>query len=269
MTMQPAQTVDPNRVLRELDTRFFGGRLREWRALYVPSLPYGRAHALTLYDQRVILVRRPSKAQPPLRDLLLHEAVHAHLYEAGLPHGHDSKQYCDEVVRLTKHIWGMTVQAAPQRVEKDENRRSVRRSPAGSLSRADVAGWPWILELSVPPLRIVYEAAGSTIPTTGTVTPSPGEAAPQPVPKTTKRGAPPRPATPEARVQQLHDRLDAELTARRSGVLWKILARTQLVRKKVTNAGHGLPEEALRAALERFDAMVTRHLERLTGRSKP
>lgn len=69
-------------------------------------------------------------------------------------------------------------------------------------------------------------------------------------------------------MQQLHDRLDAELTPRRSGIEWKIRARAHLVRQKLANATHGMTEEAVRAALARFDAMVERHLERLTGRSK-
>jgi hypothetical protein len=87
-------------------------------------------------------------------DVLLHEMVHQFLAECGQNPKHNGIPWCNEIMRLTKEIWGVEIHASPS-VPRKKDGRSVRiQKPSAigqeSISRPQIAAWPCSIGLSVP-----------------------------------------------------------------------------------------------------------------------
>jgi hypothetical protein len=87
-------------------------------------------------------------------DVLLHEMVHQALHEAMVCTKHNAVPWCQEIMRLTQEIWGVSIWASPSlpRKVKGKSARVQKPSPTGaeSITRKQIAGWPWRLGLHVP-----------------------------------------------------------------------------------------------------------------------
>jgi hypothetical protein len=87
-------------------------------------------------------------------NVLLHEMVHQALAETGRCTKHNAEPWCQELMRLSATLWGVSIWASPS-VPRRVDGKSMRvqaLSPDGmpSISRRQMAGWPWSLGLHVP-----------------------------------------------------------------------------------------------------------------------
>jgi hypothetical protein len=148
-----------------LNKTVFDGALPVLPVTFPATLPYGRDIGQCHWclggangEHRCIQIK--SDVVGAMADVLLHEMLHAILSHTGRDPGHNSANWCSEVMRITWLVWGREVWAAPERVGKthtDENgkRKSVRfqpKSPTGvkSIGRDTLSRWPHSLFLSVP-----------------------------------------------------------------------------------------------------------------------
>ena len=87
-------------------------------------------------------------------DVLLHEMVHQALHESRLCPKHNAVPWCQEIVRLTQEIWGVSIWASPAdpRKVRGKSVRVQKPSQAGaeSITRKQIASWPHSLGLHVP-----------------------------------------------------------------------------------------------------------------------
>lgn len=94
-------------------------------------------------------------------DVLLHEMVHQALHEARLCTAHNAVPWCQEIMRLSQEIWGARIWASPSvpRRVKGKSTRVQRPGPDGteSITRKQIAGWPWGLGLHVPISRYLAD----------------------------------------------------------------------------------------------------------------
>lgn len=126
--------------------------------IWLPSAPpYGRWFGLYSggpgRTSHHIQIKRGLDNQSML-GVLLHEMTHQYLYESGQESQHNSEPWCDEIMRLTKLIWGRDIWASPSQPRKVDG-KSVRVQKTGpngeeSLPLKLISTWPDSLRLSVP-----------------------------------------------------------------------------------------------------------------------
>jgi hypothetical protein len=83
-------------------------------------------------------------------DVLLHEMVHVALFAAGVEHDeskshHNTREWCDEIMRITPQLGLPPVKAAPvkpRRIRIGDKSKVVRKPLDGHLPRAVIARWP-------------------------------------------------------------------------------------------------------------------------------
>jgi hypothetical protein len=83
-------------------------------------------------------------------DVLLHEMVHAWLFQHGgdgcEDGGHNTAEWCAEIVRITPALGLPAIKAAPVKTRRIDG-KVERRELDGHLSRSDIAHWPHSLRL--------------------------------------------------------------------------------------------------------------------------
>jgi hypothetical protein len=140
-----------------INLRLFDGRLLPV-PIWLPRVTtYGRWIGQCTRNHQGQTLSLQVKCQLPhdqQATILLHEMVHQHLVESGQVSRHNARPWCQEIVRLTREIWGRQIWAAPS-VPRRVNGRSVRvqdRSPDGrdSISRVQIASWPQSIGLLLP-----------------------------------------------------------------------------------------------------------------------
>jgi hypothetical protein len=145
----------------ELNARHFDGEL--------PALPivigitaFGRCLGLTRHDDRrpaglpritlgsnIFAPTEHSLAQGTqirhghgeVRDVLLHEMIHARLMLEGKDPTHNGQSWCDEIERLSPAVLRRKVKASPVKPRRLDG-KVVRRELDGYLSRQEIATWP-------------------------------------------------------------------------------------------------------------------------------
>lgn len=79
------------------------------------------------------------------RDVLLHELIHQALYAKGEPSGpephHNTRAWCEQIVRLSRLELDREVKAQPIHPRRMYG-KSIRQHKPGYLSRARIANWP-------------------------------------------------------------------------------------------------------------------------------
>jgi hypothetical protein len=140
---------------------------RRYFAAALPPLPvvigitaYGRCLGLTrgpehlTWRTRVPRITLASnlfaEGSARVSDLLLHEMVHAKLILAGLAWQHNSRPWCEEIMRLSPLVADRAILAAPVHPRRIKG-QSVRQARDGYLSRAELARWPAVLRGARPP----------------------------------------------------------------------------------------------------------------------
>jgi hypothetical protein len=136
-----------------LNTDHFDGQLR-YRVVVFGLTPHGHAYGHTNPSGRITL--HPSLLDPHsdawarshelgarwATDVLLHEMVHVRLFADDIADDHhNSRQWCDEITRITPQLNLPPVKAAPVKPRRIDG--AVRRLPlAGHLTRDEIAHWP-------------------------------------------------------------------------------------------------------------------------------
>jgi hypothetical protein len=140
-----------------LNADHFGGQLR-YHGIVFGLTPHGHRLAHTYPSGRITL--HPALLDPRgdaweqeyklgarhAEDVLLHEMVHAWLFDTTPDHasdegGHNIDEWCTEIVRITPGLGLPPVKAAPVKPRRTDG--AVRRMLLdGHLSRADIAHWP-------------------------------------------------------------------------------------------------------------------------------
>ena len=96
-------------------------------------------------------------------DVLLHEMVHQALSESRRDTSHNAKPWCDEIMRLTANLWQREIWASPSQPRKIKGAsvRIQKPSPVGtqSITRTEIATWPYSLKLHVPINKFVTTAS--------------------------------------------------------------------------------------------------------------
>jgi len=79
-------------------------------------------------------------------DVLLHEMLHQSLAEARRCTAHNAAPWCQEVMRITRELWGVSIWASPSvpRRVAGKSTRVQAPGPDGqpSITRKQIAGWP-------------------------------------------------------------------------------------------------------------------------------
>jgi hypothetical protein len=135
-----------------LNAGHFGGRLR-YHGVVFGLTPHGGRLGHTSPAGRITL--HPALLDPRgdawdregelgaayAADTLLHEMIHAGLFDRGGDAEHNGAPWCDEIMRITPGLGLDPVKAAPVKPRRVD-RKVVRRELDGHLSRAEIAAWP-------------------------------------------------------------------------------------------------------------------------------
>jgi hypothetical protein len=79
--------------------------------------------------------------QNTVRDVLLHEMIHAKLILEGLDPGHNAQPWCEEIARLSPAVLGHEIQVAPVKPRRVDGK--VRRlALPDHLTQSELARWP-------------------------------------------------------------------------------------------------------------------------------
>jgi hypothetical protein len=76
-----------------------------------------------------------------IRDVLLHEMIHAHLILGGLNPHHEGWPWINEITRLSPAVLGREINAKPV-YPRRVGGKNVRAPRDGHLSQMEIAGWP-------------------------------------------------------------------------------------------------------------------------------
>lgn len=152
---------------QEINRVVFASTVRPSPITFPATFPYGHCIGLTYTgnpDSFESIQLKAGMRDDEMAGVLLHEMLHQFLSQERRITKHNSKDWCGEVMRITKLIWGVDVWAAPVTIGKevvgrDEDgkqvRRSVRRQAAApdgkpSPSMELIKRWPHSFELVVP-----------------------------------------------------------------------------------------------------------------------
>ena len=95
-------------------------------------------------------------------EVLLHEMIHQKLWESGECSSHNHPAWCNEIMRLTREIWGVEIWASPSVPRKvgGKSKRIQKPSPDGrpSIPLSSIARWPFSLGLTIPMDRFIERA---------------------------------------------------------------------------------------------------------------
>jgi hypothetical protein len=140
-----------------LNVRLWDGRLDPVPMWLPTCTDWGRW--IGLYrgnpDHRSLSIQVKWQLSPRDRaDVLLHEMVHQALHEGRQCTAHNAVPWCQEIMRITQELWGVSIWASPA-VPRRVGGKSTRvqaLSPDGreSISRKRIASWPHSLALSLP-----------------------------------------------------------------------------------------------------------------------
>jgi hypothetical protein len=90
-------------------------------------------------------------------NVLLHECLHAYLRELGQSTDHNAIPWCNEIMRLTRQIWGVEIHASPDSPRRINgvSKRVQKPSATGqqSITRTQISRWPHSIGLNVPTER--------------------------------------------------------------------------------------------------------------------
>ena len=134
--------------------RYWNGKLRPVPIVLAPTLPFGKRVGQCSYGRSrsasLITLASPSDGNLLIADrgVLCHEMLHAWLKQCGVDGAHAGQPWRDEIVRMSA-IEGRTIVAMPTQIRKDENRKSYRHTPEGSLAQAEIARWPHSIGLDM------------------------------------------------------------------------------------------------------------------------
>jgi len=137
---------------RSINRNFFKGKLEPCPIVITPTSPYGHWIGLCCGDTQnrranLIYLTIPNQSNQLLadNDTLLHEMLHAYLYQVGEPAAHEDLPWMREITRISA-MRGVMIKAQRDKIIKvrqpDGSRKSKRVKPEGSLSQADIARWP-------------------------------------------------------------------------------------------------------------------------------
>jgi hypothetical protein len=139
-----------------LNTTHFAGKLR-YRGVVFGLTPHGHRLGHTRETGRITL--HPALLDPQgdawyhghqlgaryAEDVLLHEQVHAWLFQHGgagcEDGGHNTDEWCAEIVRITPQLGLPPIKAVPVKTRR-VNGAVVRLPLDGHLCRGDIAHWP-------------------------------------------------------------------------------------------------------------------------------
>ena len=140
----------------------FNGRYWQGRLVPVPiwfpaASPYGLwtgqyTGGPDCTSHHIQLVRGLSSQETA--NTLLHEMIHQYLHESGQSASHNAWPWCNEIMRLTKLIWGREIYASPSQPRKvnGKSQRIQKQGPNGeaSIPRKHIASWPHSIGLHAP-----------------------------------------------------------------------------------------------------------------------
>lgn len=142
---------------RKFNEAYWGGQLEPVPIWFPQASPYGHWVGLCSGNrqgqtQHIQLLR--GKPDDFLAHVLLHEMIHQYLFETGQNPAHNAQPWCEEVMRLTKQIWGKDIWVSPSVPRKvdGKSQRIQKRSPARqeSIPLKEISGWPHSLNLTLP-----------------------------------------------------------------------------------------------------------------------
>ena len=141
---------------RAYNDRHWEGALDPVPIWFPRATPYGRWLGLCTgnsHHQTQHIQLKHGCSLQEWADILIHEMVHQALLETRRNPNHNARPWCDEIMRLSKEIWGQDIWAAPSLPRKvdGKSQRIQKRSPDGeeSISRKAIASWPHSLGLHV------------------------------------------------------------------------------------------------------------------------
>jgi hypothetical protein len=127
--------------------RFFEDKLRPAPIVLIATSPYGHwvgcTHGISR-QRRVAFVSLTAPYNEKLasdRGVLLHEMVHAWLFQRGENPAHEAAPWCREITRLSALLGRPEIKAAPEKVKR-VNGAVKRVAPDGSIDRMAAARWP-------------------------------------------------------------------------------------------------------------------------------
>lgn len=139
-----------------MNNECFYGMLKPCPILLPSSPPFGHWIGLCTGNKEGETVHIQIKRDLPISshfDVLLHECLHAYLRETKQSTDHNANPWCDEIMRLTRQIWGIEIHASPDspRRVNGVSKRVQKPSATGhpSITRTQIARWPHSIDLSV------------------------------------------------------------------------------------------------------------------------
>jgi hypothetical protein len=134
------------RTFDELNRQHFRGEL-PGLPVVIGITPYGRCLGLTRYGPglpRITIASNQFKHAHVVRDVLLHEMLHAHLALTGAESKHNAVPWCEAIVRLSPAVLGHDIQAAPVKARRIDG-KVVKAPRDGHLPQGVLARWPGAL----------------------------------------------------------------------------------------------------------------------------
>lgn len=144
---------------------YFESALKPVPILFVPTSPYGHWTGLTVGTKKkksALIYLKTGELWTTTKCVLLHEMIHQHLIETNRNTGHNSQDWCDEIMRISKDYFGAEFWAGRYTVgkkrTKEGDRISVRINKSGpkgekSISMAKICSWPSSIKLIPPDIK--------------------------------------------------------------------------------------------------------------------
>lgn len=141
---------------------YFRGKLKPVPIIFVPTSPYGHWIGLsvgTKNKKSALIYLKSGESWDDTRSVLLHEMIHQCLVERGANPKHESQDWCDEIMRISRNYFGCEFWAGRYTVgkERTEDGRRVSRKmnkagPDGeaSIPMKDIVSWPFSLGITPP-----------------------------------------------------------------------------------------------------------------------
>jgi hypothetical protein len=148
-----------------LNDKLFDGKLSPVPIYQPRATPYGKWRGLysgNMRNESLEIQLKRGEDRDSKFATLLHEMIHQRLWEAGENPCHNGTPWCNEIMRLTREIWGIEIWASPSVPRKvgGKSKRIQKPSPDGRLSIpfCAIELWPHSLRLSLPMERFIERA---------------------------------------------------------------------------------------------------------------
>ena len=151
-----AEGVKLAKIWQGINKKHFGNALTPLPIWFPATLPWGKSigqfTANTQGESLHIQLKRGMSMQNKA-DTLFHEMIHQKLSEDGKNSDHNAVPWCEEIMRLTQELWGVSIRASPDSPRKvdGKSQRNQKTSPKGRerISRDAIASFPQSLGLNI------------------------------------------------------------------------------------------------------------------------